>query len=247
MKRFIPESVKQTWHDWRSSMKSAEHAITGSEDVNEHIDKIEKDFKLPEQAKSNSSEWRFNFGKHNGETLKEVANSDPSYISWIRKEDVATQRGDLAMALKEYDASKSWFSWGFTQAKPVEVTSDATNPVEGTSEAASAPAPDAWGVEAATEKNKHDASKFYYFRRQMSMSLTTNTTRSGDTTCTSLRHSQVFHLRPSTYHSSRYTESCSDSSRLGLGYREENYEGSKSTKESIDASEEAESQMGWKT
>ncbi|KAF8863631.1 hypothetical protein BDZ45DRAFT_685863 [Acephala macrosclerotiorum] len=137
-------------------MKSAEHAITGSEDVNDHIDKVEWDVKLAEQEKS---EWRFNFGKHSGETIKEVSNSDPSYISWLRKQDVVKDRGDLALALKEYDASNSWFSWGFSKAKPVEATSDATKPtVENISEVASAPAPDAWGVEAATEKNKHDAS-----------------------------------------------------------------------------------------
>jgi hypothetical protein len=48
VKQFIPDSVKQTWHDWRGSMKKAEHAITGSEDVNDHIDQVEQQVKTNE-------------------------------------------------------------------------------------------------------------------------------------------------------------------------------------------------------
>ncbi|KUJ18179.1 uncharacterized protein LY89DRAFT_644138 [Mollisia scopiformis] len=48
VKRFIPEPVKQTWNDWRGSMRKAEHAITGEEDVNEHIDKVNEQVKAAE-------------------------------------------------------------------------------------------------------------------------------------------------------------------------------------------------------
>lgn len=36
--RLIPESIKQAWHDWRSSMKKAEHEATGSEEISEHVE-----------------------------------------------------------------------------------------------------------------------------------------------------------------------------------------------------------------
>jgi hypothetical protein len=38
VKRFIPESVKQTWHEWRVSMKKAEHDIEGSNEVSDHVE-----------------------------------------------------------------------------------------------------------------------------------------------------------------------------------------------------------------
>ena len=38
MKSVIPESVSTTWHDWRKSLKKAEHEITGSEDFSEGVE-----------------------------------------------------------------------------------------------------------------------------------------------------------------------------------------------------------------
>lgn len=38
IKRFIPESVKQTWHEWRASMKKEEHAIAGNNEVSDHVE-----------------------------------------------------------------------------------------------------------------------------------------------------------------------------------------------------------------
>lgn len=38
VKRFIPESFKHTWHDWRMSMKKTEYDIEGSNQVSEHVD-----------------------------------------------------------------------------------------------------------------------------------------------------------------------------------------------------------------
>ena len=33
VKQFIPESVKQTWRDWRASMKKAAHDTTGGDQL----------------------------------------------------------------------------------------------------------------------------------------------------------------------------------------------------------------------
>ena len=38
IKRFIPDSVKQTWREWRASMKKAEAQIEGSNEVSEHVE-----------------------------------------------------------------------------------------------------------------------------------------------------------------------------------------------------------------
>ncbi|RDW62698.1 peptide alpha-N-acetyltransferase [Coleophoma crateriformis] len=38
VKAIIPESVKQTWHDWRESMKQAEHDVTGKEHINDGVE-----------------------------------------------------------------------------------------------------------------------------------------------------------------------------------------------------------------
>jgi hypothetical protein len=38
IKQFIPESVKQTWHDWRASMKQAAHETTGGDEVNKSVE-----------------------------------------------------------------------------------------------------------------------------------------------------------------------------------------------------------------
>ncbi|KAG9249041.1 hypothetical protein BJ878DRAFT_401603, partial [Calycina marina] len=38
VKKVIPESVKTTWADWRSSMKSAEQELTGEEKLSECVD-----------------------------------------------------------------------------------------------------------------------------------------------------------------------------------------------------------------
>lgn len=38
IKAIIPNSVKQTWRDWRSSMKQAERDMTGSDDISEHVE-----------------------------------------------------------------------------------------------------------------------------------------------------------------------------------------------------------------
>lgn len=38
VKKLIPESIKQAWHDWRTSMKKAESDMTGSQRVNEHVE-----------------------------------------------------------------------------------------------------------------------------------------------------------------------------------------------------------------
>ncbi|RDL39097.1 uncharacterized protein BP5553_03437 [Venustampulla echinocandica] len=38
VEKAIPESVKQKWHDWRTSMKKAEHEITGSEQINDTVE-----------------------------------------------------------------------------------------------------------------------------------------------------------------------------------------------------------------
>lgn len=37
VKRIIPDSVKQTWHDWRTSMKKAEAEIQGATKVDETV------------------------------------------------------------------------------------------------------------------------------------------------------------------------------------------------------------------
>lgn len=34
----IPESVKQTWHDWRVSMKKAEHEHFGNEEISDAVE-----------------------------------------------------------------------------------------------------------------------------------------------------------------------------------------------------------------
>jgi len=36
--QFIPDSVKQTWHDWRDSMKKAEVETVGNNDATEHVE-----------------------------------------------------------------------------------------------------------------------------------------------------------------------------------------------------------------
>jgi hypothetical protein len=38
VKRFIPESVKPTWTEWRRSMKEAEKDITGKNEVSDHAE-----------------------------------------------------------------------------------------------------------------------------------------------------------------------------------------------------------------
>ncbi|KAF4631937.1 hypothetical protein G7Y89_g6195 [Cudoniella acicularis] len=38
IKRLIPESVKQTWHDWRSSMKQAEREVTVGGQINDKVE-----------------------------------------------------------------------------------------------------------------------------------------------------------------------------------------------------------------
>jgi hypothetical protein len=38
IKKFIPDSVKQTWREWRASMKKAEQDIPGGEEVGERVE-----------------------------------------------------------------------------------------------------------------------------------------------------------------------------------------------------------------
>jgi hypothetical protein len=38
IKKVIPESVKQAWHEWRTSMKKAEQDVTGSGEVSEKVE-----------------------------------------------------------------------------------------------------------------------------------------------------------------------------------------------------------------
>jgi len=38
VKKLIPESVQQAWHDWRASMKKAESEMTGNQEVTEHVE-----------------------------------------------------------------------------------------------------------------------------------------------------------------------------------------------------------------
>ncbi|TVY46838.1 putative N-terminal acetyltransferase 2 [Lachnellula cervina] len=38
VKKMIPESVKQTWHDWRVSMKNAEHEHFGNEEISDAVE-----------------------------------------------------------------------------------------------------------------------------------------------------------------------------------------------------------------
>jgi hypothetical protein len=40
LKKLIPESVQQAWHDWRASMKKAENDMTGNQEVTEHVDMV---------------------------------------------------------------------------------------------------------------------------------------------------------------------------------------------------------------
>lgn len=54
VERVIPESIKQTWHDWRASMKKTEHDITGSEEISEHVEMA--GWGVEEAAKANKSE-----------------------------------------------------------------------------------------------------------------------------------------------------------------------------------------------
>lgn len=36
--KVIPESVKQTWHDWRTAMKKAEKDVTGQEAISDGVE-----------------------------------------------------------------------------------------------------------------------------------------------------------------------------------------------------------------
>jgi N-terminal acetyltransferase 2 len=38
IEKYIPASIKKTWHEWRLSMKKAEHEATGAEEINDHIE-----------------------------------------------------------------------------------------------------------------------------------------------------------------------------------------------------------------
>ncbi|TVY88763.1 putative N-terminal acetyltransferase [Lachnellula willkommii] len=38
VKKMIPDSVKQTWHDWRVSMKKAEHEHFGNEEISDAVE-----------------------------------------------------------------------------------------------------------------------------------------------------------------------------------------------------------------
>ena len=38
VKSVIPESVSTTWHDWRKSLKKAEHDLAGSDDFSEGVE-----------------------------------------------------------------------------------------------------------------------------------------------------------------------------------------------------------------
>ncbi|TVY83818.1 putative N-terminal acetyltransferase [Lachnellula suecica] len=40
IKKVIPDSVKQTWNEWRASMKKTEHEVTGSETASEHVEMV---------------------------------------------------------------------------------------------------------------------------------------------------------------------------------------------------------------
>jgi len=36
----IPESVKSTWHEWRDSVKQAEHEAFGDEEISDHVEMV---------------------------------------------------------------------------------------------------------------------------------------------------------------------------------------------------------------
>ncbi|KAG0652548.1 Amino-alpha-acetyltransferase 2, partial [Hyphodiscus hymeniophilus] len=56
VENFIPDSVKQTWHDWRASMKKEENEIAGSNDISEHVEMAGWGVEEAEKAnKSNAS------------------------------------------------------------------------------------------------------------------------------------------------------------------------------------------------
>lgn len=38
VKGLIPDSVKQSWREWRGSMKQAEQDITGGDQISEHVE-----------------------------------------------------------------------------------------------------------------------------------------------------------------------------------------------------------------
>ncbi|KAJ8062313.1 hypothetical protein OCU04_008860 [Sclerotinia nivalis] len=38
IKKMIPESIKNAWHEWRTAMKKAEHDITGSDKINDGVE-----------------------------------------------------------------------------------------------------------------------------------------------------------------------------------------------------------------
>jgi hypothetical protein len=40
VKQFIPESVKQTWRDWRASMKKAAHETTGGDQLEKPVEMV---------------------------------------------------------------------------------------------------------------------------------------------------------------------------------------------------------------
>jgi N-terminal acetyltransferase 2 len=40
VEKYIPASIKNTWHEWRLSMKKAEHNATGAEEINDHIEMV---------------------------------------------------------------------------------------------------------------------------------------------------------------------------------------------------------------
>ena len=54
IKRFIPESVKQTWHEWRAAMKKEEHALAGNNEVSDHVEMA--GWGVEEAEKANKSE-----------------------------------------------------------------------------------------------------------------------------------------------------------------------------------------------
>jgi len=40
VKMIIPESVKSTWHEWRDSVKQAEHEAFGDEEISDHVEMV---------------------------------------------------------------------------------------------------------------------------------------------------------------------------------------------------------------
>jgi hypothetical protein len=89
-----------------------------------------------------------------------------------------------------------------------------------------------WGVEEADARNKKEASMSpfppHVFLFPLSKLFSNDISRSGNTTCTSLRNPQILHLHSGPSHHFHNTKSREGSTQLGMGYRKTNDEGGES-------------------